>query len=117
MKDREGRWVIRHTAADYKVSGSDRHGCRLAANWLLIVHRCLAAQKPQLAPCRMFVCVLTWCVHTPACPPSAPSLQTGRAYGERPPLVLSPHLYPELEAYMGRWRAALEPRHNLLFSQ
>lgn len=43
--------------------------------------------------------------------------QTGRAYGERPPLVLSPHIYPELEAFMGRWRAELKPAHNLLFTQ
>lgn len=52
------------------------------------------------------------------CPtlPPLPS-QTGRAYGERPPLTLSPHIYPELEAFMDKWRAALQPRHNLLFTQ
>ncbi|KAI7842588.1 hypothetical protein COHA_003692 [Chlorella ohadii] len=60
VKDREGRWVIRHGPQDYK---------------------------------------------------------TGRAYGERPPLTLSPHIYPELEAFMDKWRAALQPRHNLLFTQ
>ncbi|PRW56953.1 saccharopine dehydrogenase isoform B [Chlorella sorokiniana] len=60
VKDRQGRWVIRHGPGDYK---------------------------------------------------------TGRAYGERPPLTLSPHIYPELEAFMDKWRAALQPRHNLLFTQ
>lgn len=50
-------------------------------------------------------------------PAWVPCSQTGRAYGERPPLQISPHIYPELEAYMGTWRAALKPRHNLLFTQ
>lgn len=49
-----------------------------------------------------------------ACPPLA---QTGRSYGERPPLVISPHLYPELDAYIGKWRALLGPTHGLLFTQ
>ena len=44
-------------------------------------------------------------------------LQTGRSYGERPPLVIADHIYPELEAWMGKWRACLEPTHNLLFTQ
>lgn len=43
--------------------------------------------------------------------------QTGRAYGERPPLTIAPHIYPELEAFMSTWRAHLQPRHALLFSQ
>ncbi|EFN54907.1 hypothetical protein CHLNCDRAFT_135039 [Chlorella variabilis] len=60
VRDREGRWVIRHGPQDYK---------------------------------------------------------TGRAYGERPPLAIAPHIYPELEAYMDKWRACLEPRHNFLFTQ
>lgn len=63
-------------------------------------------------------------VSLPACVPTSslacrlhpPPLQTGRAYGERPPLVLSPHLYPELEEFMGRWRAALHPQHDFLFT-
>ena len=43
--------------------------------------------------------------------------KTGRAYGERPPLVLAPALYPELEAYLSTWRAALRPRPGRLFTQ
>jgi hypothetical protein len=43
--------------------------------------------------------------------------KTGRAYGERPPLVLAPALYPELEAYLATWRAALGARHGRLFTQ
>lgn len=60
VKDKEGRWVIRHGPGDYK---------------------------------------------------------TGRTYGERPALVISPRLYPELEAYMNTWRATMEPTHDLLFCQ
>ncbi|KAL4424494.1 hypothetical protein ABPG77_006803 [Micractinium sp. CCAP 211/92] len=60
VRDREGRWVIRHGPEDYK---------------------------------------------------------TGRSYGERPPLVISPNLYPELDAYIGKWRAFLGPTHGLLFTQ
>jgi hypothetical protein len=43
--------------------------------------------------------------------------KTGRSYGERPPLVIAPDIYPELEAFIGEWRAELEPSHNLLFTQ
>lgn len=43
--------------------------------------------------------------------------QTGRSYGERPPLVISPHLYPELDAFVAKWRASLAPTHGLLFTQ
>ena len=60
VRDREGRWVIRQGAGDYK---------------------------------------------------------TGRAYGERPPLLIDPAIYPELEAFMDKWRAYLEPQHGLLFTQ
>ena len=60
VRDREGRWVIRHGAGDYK---------------------------------------------------------TGRAYGERPPLLIDPAIYPELEAFMDKWRAYLQPQHGLLFTQ
>ena len=31
--------------------------------------------------------------------------KTGKLYGERPPLVLLPFLYPELEAFLSTWRA------------
>ncbi|KAL4451998.1 hypothetical protein ABPG75_007660 [Micractinium tetrahymenae] len=60
VRDREGRWVIRHGPEDYK---------------------------------------------------------TGRSYGERPPLVISPQLYPELDAFIARWRACLGPAHDLLLTQ
>ena len=42
--------------------------------------------------------------------------KTGRAYGERPPLVLAPSLYPELGAFLDHWRAHLKPSHGLVFS-
>lgn len=60
LRDKDGRWAIRHGPGDYK---------------------------------------------------------TGRAYGERPPLVVAPHIYPELEAFMARWRSELAPGHEFLFSQ
>ena len=43
--------------------------------------------------------------------------KTGKSYGERPPLLLSPSMYPELEAFIATWRAELEPQHNFLFTQ
>ena len=43
--------------------------------------------------------------------------KTGKAYGERPPLVIAAHVYPELEGYLTRWRAALKPQHDFVFSQ
>ena len=43
--------------------------------------------------------------------------KTGRSYGDRPPLVLAPHIYPELEAYLATWRAHLQPRHDFLFTK
>ena len=60
VRDREGRWVIRHGPGDYK---------------------------------------------------------TGRSYGERPPLIIAPRIYPELEAFMNTWRQHLQPQHNMLFTQ
>jgi hypothetical protein len=42
--------------------------------------------------------------------------KTGRLYGARPPLVVAPFLYPELEAYVDTWRKHLEPRHDFLFT-
>ncbi|KAI3437936.1 hypothetical protein D9Q98_000380 [Chlorella vulgaris] len=48
---------------------------------------------------------------------SADDYKTGRSYGERPPLTIATHIYGELEAYISKWRAFLEPRHNYLFSQ
>ncbi len=43
--------------------------------------------------------------------------KTGKAYGERPPMVLAPHIYPELEAYLEEWRVELIPQHDFVFSQ
>ena len=43
--------------------------------------------------------------------------KTGKAYGERPPLVIAPRIYPELEAYISTWRQHLHPKHDFLFTQ
>lgn len=43
--------------------------------------------------------------------------KTGKAYGERPPMVLAPHIYPELEAFLDEWRSELKPQHDFVFSQ
>lgn len=40
---------------------------------------------------------------------SSADYKTGRLYGERPPLVLAPFLYPELEAFINTWRAGGAP--------
>ncbi|BDA51332.1 hypothetical protein COCOBI_18-2090 [Coccomyxa sp. Obi] len=47
----------------------------------------------------------------------AADYKTGRSYGERPPMVIAPHVYPELEAFLGHWRRFLQPAHGLVFSQ
>ncbi|CAL5226027.1 g8835 [Coccomyxa viridis] len=47
----------------------------------------------------------------------ADDYKTGRAYGQRPPMVIAPHIYPELEAFLGHWRQFLQPQHSLVFSQ
>jgi hypothetical protein len=41
--------------------------------------------------------------------------KTGAAYGARPPLILSPTLYPELGAFISHYRAFLNPSHDFLF--
>ena len=41
--------------------------------------------------------------------------KTGKQYGERPPMVLPPFLYPELNAFIEVWRAELQPQHLGLF--
>ena len=43
--------------------------------------------------------------------------KTGKAYGERPPMVVAPHIYPELEAFLEEWRVELHPEHDFVFSQ
>jgi len=53
-----------------------------------------------------------WCIrHGPS------DYKTGRSYGERPPLVIDPTIYPELEIFLSTWRAELDPRHNFVFTQ
>ena len=42
--------------------------------------------------------------------------KTGRAYGDRPPLLLAPALNDELGAYLSTWRAALAPNHRCVFT-
>ncbi|KAG2426186.1 hypothetical protein HXX76_013167 [Chlamydomonas incerta] len=43
--------------------------------------------------------------------------KTGGTYGERPPLVIDPGIYQELEEFIGTWRAHLKPRHDFLFTK
>ena len=43
--------------------------------------------------------------------------KTGKTYGERPPMVLAPHIYPELEAFLDEWRAELAPTHDFVFTK
>jgi hypothetical protein len=43
--------------------------------------------------------------------------KTGKVYGERPPLVISPDIYPELEAWIDTWRGAMAPQHDFLFTR
>ena len=43
--------------------------------------------------------------------------KTGKAYGERPPMVIAPHIYPELEAFLEEWRVELFPTHDFVFSR
>ncbi|ELR24017.1 uncharacterized protein ACA1_144080 [Acanthamoeba castellanii str. Neff] len=43
--------------------------------------------------------------------------KTGKIYGERPPLLIAPHIYPYLEEYLTRWRPHLNPDHNFVFSK
>jgi hypothetical protein len=53
-----------------------------------------------------------WCIRH-----RSEDYKTGKAYGDRPPLVLAPRMYPELEAFIGTWRRELNPAHNYLFTQ
>ena len=32
-------------------------------------------------------------------------------------MVLAPHIYPELEAFLNEWRAELGPKHDFVFSK
>jgi hypothetical protein len=52
----------------------------------------------------------TWVIkHT------AEDYKTGKQYGDRPPLLLAPFIYPELEAFITTWRAELAPKTSRLF--
>jgi hypothetical protein len=42
--------------------------------------------------------------------------KTGKAYGQRPPMVISDHLYSDLEEWISTWREKLSPDHNFLFT-
>ena len=58
---------------------------------------------------------------SPVRPHAEPDARAGRAYGDRPPLVIASFIYPELEAFMNTWRRELvcgsERPHNFLFSR
>jgi hypothetical protein len=41
--------------------------------------------------------------------------KTGKQYGERPPMVIAPFIYPELEAFIDVWRQELRPTTKKLF--
>jgi integrase len=43
--------------------------------------------------------------------------KTGKTYGDRPPLVLSPELVPAIDDFLERWRPCLMPKSNHLFIQ
>ncbi len=43
--------------------------------------------------------------------------KTGKAYGARPPLVISAHIYRDLEEYLFTLRAELQPQHSFVFTQ
>ena len=43
--------------------------------------------------------------------------KTGKTYGERPPLVVSPHLGPAIDDFLTRWRPCLCPSSDRLFVQ
>jgi len=42
--------------------------------------------------------------------------KTGHVYGVRPPMVIHPKFYPALEAFIETHRAALNPKHDYLFT-
>ena len=43
--------------------------------------------------------------------------KTGKTYGDRPPLVISPELTPSIDLFIDRWRPCLEPVGGNFFSQ
>jgi hypothetical protein len=43
--------------------------------------------------------------------------QTGKDYGERPPLMIAPALSPALHEWSERWRQELAPQHDFFFTQ
>ncbi|WIA30518.1 hypothetical protein OEZ86_000602 [Tetradesmus obliquus] len=46
---------------------------------------------------------------------AAADYKTGKQYGDRPPLLIAPFIYPELEAFIGTWRQELAPKTSMLF--
>eukprot|EP00873_Tetraselmis_striata_P004655 jgi/Tetstr1/424919/TSEL_015412.t1 len=47
---------------------------------------------------------------------SAEDYKTGKQYGDRPDLLISPYLYEDLEAWLSRYRAVLSPDHTRVFT-
>ena len=43
--------------------------------------------------------------------------KTGKTYGDRPPLLLSPELVPAIDDFLERWRPCLTPKTESLFVQ
>ena len=48
---------------------------------------------------------------------NAADYKTGNVYGTRPNLVLDSRVYPALELWLNEYRAAFNPRHNLVFTR
>jgi hypothetical protein len=46
---------------------------------------------------------------------AAGDYKTGKKYGDRPPLLIAPFIYPELEAFIDTWRQELAPKTSMLF--
>jgi hypothetical protein len=46
---------------------------------------------------------------------TAGDYKTGKQYGDRPPLLIAPFIYPELEAFIYTWRQELGPKTSRLF--
>ena len=44
-------------------------------------------------------------------------MQTGKSYGDRPPMVIPPELTPAIDDFVAHWRPALGPSGGHLFAQ
>ena len=82
-----------------------------SAQYLLLTHRQRTIRELEVGQTLFKDGQGRWVIrHGPA------HYKTGKAYGERPPMLLAPHIYPELEAFLEKWRSELKPEHNFLFS-